>query len=104
MINFNNEKNMYDLFIEKEILTTQDLLGVGFTNKDLTRLIEDGKLKRVSRGFYKLENASGLFRYAQILCSKRCREYEKGRKALKRCAEIEPENGSVQTRIFLNAI
>lgn len=104
MINFNNEKNMYDLFIEKEELTTQDLLGAGFTNKDLTRLIEDGKLKRVSRGLYELENASGLFRYAQILCSKRCREYEKGRKALKRCAEIEPENGSVQTRIFLNAI
>ena len=71
MINFNNEKNMYDLFIDKEMLTTQELLGAGFTNKDLTRLIESGKIKRVKRGFYELENAQGLFRYTQILFSKR---------------------------------
>ena len=33
---------MYDLFIDNKVLTTQDLLVVGFTNKDLTRLIEAG--------------------------------------------------------------
>ena len=104
MINFNNEKNMYDLFIDNKILTTQDLLGVGFTNKDLTRLIEAGKIKRVSRGFYELASAQGLFKYSLILSSKRCREYEKSKKALRRCAEIEPDNGSIQTRLFLNAI
>ena len=104
MINFNNEKNMYDLFIDNKVLTTQDLLGVGFTNKDLTRLIEAGKIKRVSRGFYELASAQGLFKYSLILSSKRCREYEKSKKALRRCVEIEPDNGSIQTRLFLNAI
>lgn len=104
MINFNNEKNMYDLFIDKEILTTQELLGAGFTNKDLTRLIESGKIKRVKRGFYELENTQGLFRYTQILFSKRYRNLDRAIKGLKRCIEIEPENGSIHSRMFLNAI
>lgn len=104
MINFNNEKNMYDLFIDNKTLTTQELLGVGFTNKDLTRLIEAGKIRRVSRGIYELENAQGLFKYTQILFSKRCKNSERGKKALKRCIEIEPDNGSIQTRAFLNAV
>ena len=81
MINFNNEKNMYDLFIDNKTLTTQELLGVGFTNKDLTRLIEAGKIRRVSRGIYELENAQGLFKYTQILFSKRCKNSERGKNA-----------------------
>ena len=80
MINFNNEKNMYDLFIDNKTLTTQELLGVGFTNKDLTRLIEAGKIRRVSRGIYELENAQGLFKYTQILFSKRCKRFSKNYK------------------------
>ena len=71
MINFKNEMNMYDMFIDKDVLTTQELLSAGFTNKDLTRLIEDGKLNRVKRGYYELASVNGLFRYSQILFSKR---------------------------------
>lgn len=104
MINFKNEKNMYDMFIDKDILTTQELLSAGFTNKDLTRLIECGKLKRVKRGFYELENAQGLFKYTQILFSKRYRDLDRAMKGLKRCIELEPDNGSIQTRMFLNAV
>lgn len=104
MINFNNEKNMYDLFIDKDVLTTQELLGAGFTNKDLTRLIESGKLKRVKRGLYELENAQGLFKYTQILFSKRYRDLDRAKKGLKRCIEIEPDNGSIHTRLFLDSI
>lgn len=104
MINFSNEKNMYDLFIDKEVLTTQELLSAGFTNKDLTRLIESGKIKRVKRGFYELENAQGLFKYSQILFSKRYRDLDRAIKGLKRCIEIEPDNGSIHTRMFLNSI
>ena len=102
MINFKNEMNMYDMFIDKDVLTTQELLSAGFTNKDLTRLIEDGKLNRVKRGYYELASVNGLFRYSQILFSKRYKEYDKAFKGLKRCLEIDPKNGSVHTRIFLN--
>lgn len=104
MINFKNEMNMYDLFIDKTMLTTQELLSVGFTNKDLTRLIEDGKIRRVKRGYYELDNVNGLFRYAQILFSNKHKNYERGFKGLKRCLDIDPKNGSVHTRIFLNLI
>lgn len=100
MINFKNEMNMYDMFIDKAVLTTQELLSAGFTNKDLTRLIDDGKLNRVKRGYYELASVNGLFRYSQILFGKRYKEYDKAFKGLKRCLEIDPKNGSVYTRIF----
>lgn len=104
MINFKNEMNMYDMFIDKSVLTTQELLSAGFTNKDLTRLIEEGKLSRVKRGYYELATVNGLFRYSQILFSKRHKEYDRAFKGLKRCLEIDPKNGSVHTRMFLNLV
>ena len=104
MINFKNEMNMYDMFIDKDVVTTQELLSVGFTNKDLTRLIEDGKIKRVKRGYYELTCVNGLFRYSQILFSNRYKMYDRGFAGLKRCLEIDPKNGSVHTRMFLNLV
>lgn len=104
MINFKNEMNMYDMFIDKNVLTTQELLSVGFTNKDLTRLVEEGKLNRVKRGYYELASVNGLFKYSQILFSKRRKDYDRAFKGLKRCLEIDPNNGSVHTRIFLNLV
>ena len=104
MINFDNENKMYDLFIDNEVLATQELLDIGFTNKDLTRLVESGKLKRVKRGVYELGNADGLFNYCKILFSKKYKNYERAVNGLKRCAEIEPNNGWVHTRLFLNSI
>ena len=70
MINASNKRYMYDMFIDKNSLTTQELLECGFTNKDLTRLIESGTIKRVKRGVYELVNIGGLFNYAQSLCKK----------------------------------
>ena len=104
MINFKNETNMYDMFIDKDILTTQELLSAGFTNKDLTRLVDDGKLCRLRRGYYELGSARGLFKYSQILFSKRHKDYDRGVKGLKRCLDVEPGNGSVHTRMFLHLI
>lgn len=49
-----NYKLMNELFMKKNILSTKELLLIGFNSHDLTRLVEEGKLKRNSRGYYSL--------------------------------------------------
>ncbi len=102
MINFKKEKNMYELFIDKKIITTQELLSLGFTNKDLTRLIEGGKIRRVQRGQYELANANNLFRCAQILASEK--QYDKFHKAMERAVEVDPDFVIARFYMFLTDI
>lgn len=102
LINFKMEKNMYDKFIDKDVLTTQDLLSLGFTSNDLTSLVQDGKIRRIKRGYYDLPIADGLLLYHKILFQEK--DYERGKLALKRCLEIEPENVSINIRIMFNSL
>ena len=102
MINNKFLNKMYDQFIEKDEVTTQELLGCGFTNKDLTRLIANGKLKRVKRGVYTLPNASGLLIYSDFL--KRRYKFGKSKEVLERCLHFEPTNGSAASRVFANSL
>lgn len=104
MINFKLEKSMYDKFIDKSELTTKELLELGFNSHDLTKLVEDGKIRRVRRGVYDLEKCDGLFTYAKILASKRNKDFDRFEKAIKRCLEIDPTNGSVHTKLFLDSL
>lgn len=104
MINFKKEMNMYDKFIDKDELTTNELLSVGFTNKDLTRLIEDGKIARVKRGFYKLTNIDGLANYSVLLFTKKFNRPERGKKGLEKCIELDSNNIKARSRMFLSSI
>lgn len=104
LVNFKITMDMYDRFIDNSILNTQDLLNLGFNKNDLTRLVADGKLVRSKKGQYMLANAEGLFNYAKILFSKRYRNLDRANLCLKRCLEIEPDNGSIHTRMFLDSI
>ena len=104
MINFKNTMDMYDRFIDRDYLSTQDLLALGFNKNDLTKMIENGKLKRPRRGYYEVGNVDGLFNYVKILFGKRFRNTERAIKGLNKCVRLAPENKSIQTRVFLNAI
>ncbi len=104
MINFKNTMEMYDKFIDRDYLSTQDLLALGFNKNDLTKMIEDGRLKRPRRGYYEVDNVGGLFNYVKLLFSKRYRNTERAIKGLNKCVRLDPENKSIQTRVFLNAI
>lgn len=95
---------MYDKFIDSDIVHTQDLLSTGLNKNDLTKLVETGKLLRVKRGVYILPDAKGLFDYTKVLFSKRYRNLERAVKGLYRCVEIDSEDPSIQTRMFLNAV
>lgn len=104
MINFKNTMDMYDRFIDRDYLSTQDLLSFGFNKNDLTKMIEDGKLKRPRRGYYEVGNVDGLFNYVKVLFGKRYRNTERAIKGLNKCVRLAPENKSIQTRVFLNSI
>ena len=71
MINFKNTMDMYDRFIDRDYLSTQDLLSFGFNKNDLTKMIEDGKLKRPRRGYYEVGNVDGLFNYVKVIMKER---------------------------------
>lgn len=104
MVNFKIEMSIYDKFIDKKELTTKELLELGLNSHDLTNLVSEGKIRRVRRGFYDLEKCDGLFNYANILASKKYKNYERFHQALNRCLEIEPNNGKVHTRILLDSL
>lgn len=101
MITADFEKKMYDRFIENEELTTKDLLSIGFTNKDLTRLKEKGKLESVRRGVYRLVDVHELFDYSRKLVEKE--EYERAELALDRCLEID-SSGTLAARVLSASI
>ena len=104
MYNFKMLNSMYDKFIDNKELTTKELVELGFNKHDLAKLVEEGKIRRIRRGYYDLVECDGLFRYANVLFSKRVFNVERGRKALERCLEIDPTNGSVHTRLLNNAL
>ena len=104
MVNFKIEMSIYDKFIDKKELTTKELLELGLNSHDLTNLVSEGKIRRVRRGFYDLEKCDGLFNYANILASKKYKNYERFHQALNRCLEIEPNNGKVHTRLLLDSL
>ena len=104
MVNFKTEMSIYDKFIDKKELTTKELLELGLNSHDLTNLVSEGKLRRVRRGFYDLEKCDGLFNYANILASKKYKKYDRFQQAINRCLEIEPNNGRIHTRLFLDSL
>ena len=104
MIDHIKSKKMYNAFIDNKVLTTKDLYEIGFIKDDLAKLVEMGRIRRVKRGYYDLENAYGMFWYYKILTSKIHWNSERASLALKRCLEIEPENGSVNARLFIDSL
>ena len=104
MLNFKTEMSIYDKFIDKKELTTKELLELGLNSHDLTNLVNEGKLRRVRRGFYDLEKCDGLFNYANILASKKYKKYDRFQQTINRCLEIEPNNGKIHARLFLDSL
>ena len=104
MVNFKTEMSIYDKFIDKKELTTKELLELGLNSHDLTNLVNEGKLRRVRRGFYDLEKCDGLFNYANILASKKYKKYDRFQQAINRCLEIDANNGKIHTRLFLDSL
>lgn len=68
-----NYKLMNEKFMEKSILSTKELLSIGFNSHDLTRLVEEEKLKRNGRGYYSLPIADRELVYPLVNVIERVR-------------------------------
>ncbi len=104
MIAYETTNKMYEMFLEKKELTTQELLSLGFTSKDLKKLVDENKLRRVKRGYYDLENYDGLLSYARMTNSKNIQDFEKGQRILQRCLEIDPTSTKIHINMLLTAL
>ena len=51
MYNFKMLNLMYDKFIDNKEVTTKELVELGFNKHDIAKLVEEGKLRRVRRGY-----------------------------------------------------
>ena len=93
---------MYDKFVDKEELTTKELYELGFNKHDLAKFIEQGKIERVKRGFYRVNSADSMLFFINYLVGKR--KKERASEALQRTLELFPNDQKINCRAFLNSI
>ena len=62
-----NIYNLYDLVINDIDLTTTELKNRGFSSKNITNLVNEGKLERYKRGYYLFNDLNGLYKYGELL-------------------------------------
>lgn len=98
MINIENMNKIYEEIIEGKGLTTKELNGYGFTSKDLTKLVNDGVLKRIKRGYYELVSVDDLYLYGKKLIS--LKQYSKADVCFQRCYELNSNHFSTNFRLF----
>lgn len=90
--------SIYDLIIDDKELTTKKLNEIGFTSKDLTKLIEQGILKRVKRGYYELTSLEQLYQYGRELTQQK--QDQKAYCCFFKCYELDSMNMKVCFQLF----
>lgn len=99
MINTEVLYKLYEGVINNRELTTKELNSYGLNSKDLNVLIEEGKLERVKRGYYRFLAFNNLFKYGIELI--RNGKVEEATKCFLKCYELEPNNKDVCFRLIL---
>jgi len=99
-----NEKlnKIYDKVVDNNIFTTKELIELGFTKDDLTKLVRDNVLKRVKRGEYTLADVEKLFYYGKHLLFRK--EIVRARAIFEACYKIDSKHGGVLFQLFLKNI
>ncbi len=102
MISEENLVKLYDGVLEEKELTTKQLKAYGFNSKDLSNLIEDGRIIRLRRGLYSLDGVDELFHYGkQLLASK---NYRKADLCFERCFLLDQTHLGVCFQLFIRSI
>lgn len=102
MVSKEELNSVYESVIKGEELTTKKLRECGISSKDINDLIEEGKIRRVKRGYYELTSAEDLFFYGKYLL----REKRKAdaTRCFEICYEINPNHLSSCFQLFLRSI
>ena len=91
-------KNLYELVILAQDLTTANLESKGFSSKSLTKLVNDGKLERYKRGYYIFNDIKGLYNYGNLLLEEG--NLIKAKICFLRCLEIDALDIKVNKKLF----
>ena len=70
MVEYNKIFELYKAMMNsEEFITTKEIKELGFIQSDITKMIEDGTLIRIKRGYYNIGNVNGLLDlyYMQLL-------------------------------------
>ena len=102
MINQENLNKLYSGIIDGKELTTKELNGFGFTSKDLSTLIEQGKLTRIKRGYYSFEDIESLFHYGKELIA--MKDYDKATNCFRLCYKLNPKHRGTCFQLFYRSI
>lgn len=98
MITDYNVKMMYRSFVDKDEITTKSLLELGFTNKDITRLMEEKKIKRVKRGFYQIDDVKAFSK--AVAMSVRKNSSDVALPVLEKVIRVNPNSFSSRMKLF----
>lgn len=102
MISEENLGRLYEGIIDHEELTTKLLNEYGFCSGDLTKLVKEGIIERISRGHYSLLSVDDLYNYGKTLIS--LRKYGEATLCFKRCYELDPYHINTCLSLFLIGI
>lgn len=100
MINKENLTKMYEGVVSarKNELKTSQLKSYGLHSRDLTKLMEEGILKRVKRDYYQIISVEDLYNHTKYLVS--TKNYDGLKYLLEECYKIEPGYRDICLRLF----
>lgn len=103
MINKENLHKIYDGVIAgNNELKTSQLNSYGLNSRDLKKLIDNGTLKRIKRGFYSVISEKKLYDYARYLI--RIKKNDEATTCFERCYEINPRYKNICFYLFFRNI
>lgn len=94
-------KKLYDIVINKGLLTKEDLLNVGYTEEEINYLAKTNKII-LNNSEYKFNDVEGLYHYGVILITHQ--QYSTARTCFRRCLEINPHHRNALLQTLMNKI
>ncbi len=95
-------KQLYEGFIDNQVLSTKQLKEYGFHAYDLTNLLNEGVIVREKRGYYSFSSVDHLFHYGKELLAKK--EYDRANDCFKKCYELDPNHLKTCFSLFFKSI
>ncbi len=92
---------LFDNFIEDNIINNELLRNIGFTDEEITELINTNILKYIGNDTYSIKSIDSVFRYAKVL---RKNYPEKAEKCLLKCFAMNKNNFNINHNLFRQAI
>ena len=90
-------RRVYSLFINKDSVTTKELLECGLTSKNIKALVDSGNISRLKRGVYTVDGSA----FANFFCNRLKSINSKQAIALLERAEyFEPDNVKVKLKLL----